>query len=120
MWTQIKKFIKISLPFIFNAGYGFLVFYIFPSLLLLAFNRTKGAVNNPDGKIFVPIALFLIILIPVLFFLINKVIIKKLFSDKKVLIIFVFAFIIGAAIAIVKTNATYSINYTNILKELAF
>jgi len=120
MRTRIKKFIKISFPLIFNAGYGYLVFYIFPTLLLFAFNRTKGAVNNPDGELFIPFAWLLMILIPIIFFFVNKAIINKCYSNKKFFAISVVFFIVGATIGVINTNATYSINYTNILNELGF
>ncbi len=120
MLTRIKNLIKISFLLILNAIYGFFVFYILPTLLIFAFNLSKGPVNNSDGELFVPVAWILMLLIPVLFFFINKAIIKKFFLSKKVFFISIPAFVIGATFAIIITNANYSTNYISILKELGF
>lgn len=118
MTTRIKKLITLSVSLIVNLIYGFGTLYIFPTLLLFAFNRSKGAVNNPDGELFIPFAWFLLILIPALFIIINLIITKKIFSSRKYIILFIAAFIIGGVFGVITTNATYSTNYTNILIEL--
>ena len=113
-----KNFLKIPFLSIINVGYGYVAFLILPASLLAAFNRTKGYVNNPDGEIFVFIGWLIMLLIPILFFVINMVIIRKLLLRRKFLALSFIAFLIGAVIGIAVTNMSYSINYTNIWKEI--
>lgn len=122
MINNSKKICRVLFLSIFNACYGFLFFYVLPTILLIAFNKSKGAAyNNPDGLIFIIPAWIILILSIICPLYINFHNIKKL-STKKYLIIAVviavIALIIGATVGIIKTNETYYVNYTNILKEL--
>jgi hypothetical protein len=115
---NMKKRIIVSLLSLCNAIYGFIVFWILPAVLVIAFNKTKGAGNNPDGWVMAPIGWFLIVLFPALFFLVNAIVTKKMNFSKKFFVITALCFIVGAIAAIIITNANYSLNYTNILKEI--
>lgn len=110
--------IKTAILSVANALYGFVSFYILPTLLVIAFNRTKGDVNNPDGKLFVPFGWICLILIPLLLVWGNYAAIKRYFASKKHFILAVAALALGAVFAVVLVNKNYSVNYTNILKEL--
>lgn len=54
------KFILKNLLFI---AYGFFCAYLTPSLLNTAFNFTKGISNNPEGAIFVPFGIIMLVAI---------------------------------------------------------
>ena len=122
MINNSKKICRVFFLSIFNVSYGFLFFYFLPTLLLFAFNRSKGdAYNNPDGLIFIIPAWIILILSIICPLYINFYNIKKLNTKKHliiVVVIAVIALIIGATVGIIKTNETYYVNYTNILKEL--
>ncbi len=67
---------------------------------------------------FMPIGWLFILLIPVLFFLITRAVVRKVFQNNKVYVLCVTAFVVGAVCAVLIINANYYVNYTNLLKEI--
>lgn len=110
--------LKIAVIVLLNVGYGFLIAYILLVLLLVAFNKTKGAGENPEGKMFMPVGWLGIALIPCLFFLMNQVVTTKLFSNKKQMPLCVVAAVIGITIGVLLINVNYLVNYINLLNKL--
>lgn len=52
---------KNIVKYLFNLLFGFITTKYFPSILALALNRTHGVGNNPDGEMFVPFGIILLI-----------------------------------------------------------
>ena len=114
------KILILTVTNVFNALYGFLVFSILPITLLIAFNRTKGNVNNPEGEVFAIIGWFILILIPIIFVSINLFVIKMLSLSKWFLLLAFLCFIFGGVVKIIAVfiDGTYLYYYRNYYKEL--
>ncbi len=99
-----------------NGIHGFATFILLPVVVLMTFNRTHGAGNNPDGEIFVPLGWFFLALM--LFFIATLCVyciryINKTKQSKYLLLVFFAFFLFEALSAIVITNIYYSCNYSN-------
>ena len=81
---------------------GFTTFFILPTAIMIALNRTHGISNNPDGEIFTLLG-WLIIMVILLFAValsaINMLFIRKARLKMYFSSIFLVSFILGSLIA---------------------
>ncbi len=68
--------IKKSIYYVIGLVYGAFAAYWFPTMLLIAFNYTKGIANNPDGDFARPIGIVLGLLLLVGLFIFGRSVIK--------------------------------------------
>lgn len=89
----MKMFKKISF-LVFSLIIGFISSYYFESFLSMAFNLTKGVSENPEGKIFMPLGVIIILTILTVTFLTIKKVFKSTVYHKTEKFIFMFLLIL--------------------------
>ena len=89
--VKVKNFFKI----IACLAYTFLSSYVFPTLLIIAFNFSHGIANNPDGELLMPFGAVSILTILFIDFLIKRktVISNDKTKAEKLFIILLFLFV---------------------------
>lgn len=99
---------KLKFPLILFANFilGFLFSWILQFVYLLLTNSLKGAGNNPDGSMLIPLAFFgiYILLCILLLCLVWRIFIIK----KSIFITLLFCFLLGGFVSIFVWNLNYS------------
>lgn len=111
---------KIILKNLLIAIYGFISGLYLPSILSVAFNYTHGPVNNPDGEIFIPVGILILLTILVIDVLVIIRTIKSEKMTKHEKIITILVFISAKFIGLTQDqegwrNFIYSLKTDNIL-----
>ncbi len=87
--------LKIILKNLLYIVFAFFSAYYIPSILSVAFNFTHGTANNPDGEVFVPIGIIILLTILMIDILLIVKTIKSnnMTKHKKVLTISIFVIV---------------------------
>ena len=98
-----------------NILLGFLDAFFLPLLLMMAFNRLKGPVNNPDGEMFVPFGWLFLLLIPIVFIAVNIWLIWRSKFSFVYWILSIAVFAAGAVAATIICMTQYPASYADLM-----
>lgn len=116
----MKKRIQIVILSSINVIYGCFFSHMFYLGVMLLFNVIKGTQNNPDGEMFQPIGLIILILISSLWFIVNLIIIKRCLFNKKIWVLVFLFFLVGFIIGVIYINYNHYNGYKELLEDVLF